>query len=188
MNHRINAEYWRLVWENFKSGDRLAFKTIYDEFSDGLFSYGSRFTKDRDLLKDAVQDLFIEVYTSGSSLRKPESIEFYLYKSLKRIIFRKLVEKNRFTSVQELKEEFDLKFSLEEELLDYMPEESISLLKNEISNLSPHKRELLFLKFNSGLTYKEIGKLLDIKPNTVKKQIYRITKKLYIRFNQFVYS
>jgi RNA polymerase sigma factor (sigma-70 family) len=45
-----------------------------------------------------------------------------------------------------------------------------------LENLDAKKRELLFLKFNSGLTYNEIGELLDCKPDTVKKQVQRILK------------
>lgn len=178
MNNRIDTEYWQVTWTNFKAGDRNAFKIIYNEFVDALFSYGSRFTSDQNLIKDAIQDLFIDVYTYGSVLRKPESLEFYLYKSLKRIIFRKLVEKNKYSSVQEMEQFFDLRFSIEEEFSDDLMEEAHKKLRDEISELSPQKRELLFLKFNSGMTYKEIGKILNIKSNTVKKQIYRILDKL----------
>ena len=178
LNNRIDAEYWQLIWKKFKAGDRNAFKTIYNEFADALFSYGSRYTSERDLVKDAIQDLFVDVYTYGNTLRKPESLEFYLFKSLKRIIFRKLVEKNRYTSVQEHTEKFELKFIAEEELADDFQEEFVKKVTDEITHLDSKSRELLFLKFNSGLTYKEIGKLLDIKPNTAKKQVYRLLDQL----------
>lgn len=178
MNNRIDAEYWQIVWTNFKAGDRQAFKTIYNDFADSLFSYGSRFTSDRDLVKDAIQDLFIDVYTYGNSLRKPESLEYYLYKSLKRIIIRKLIDKNKFSSVHDLKDLFELKFSVEEMENEEILEDSVKKMKDEILQLTPKNRELIFLKFNSGLTYKEIGKLLDIKPNTVKKQVYRLLDQL----------
>ena len=178
LNNRIDAEYWQLIWKKFKAGDSNAFKTIYNEFADALFSYGARYSSDRDLIKDAIQDLFVDVYTYGNNLRKPESLEFYLFKSLKRIIFRKLVEKNRYTSVQEHTEKFELKFSVEEELADDFRDEFVEKVTAEITHLDSKNRELLFLKFNSGLTYKEIGKLLDIKPNTAKKQVYRLLVQL----------
>ena len=181
MNNRIDVEYWELIWKNFKAGDRDAFKTIYNEFVDALFSYGAKITSDRDLIKDSIQDLFIDVYTYGTALRKPESLEFYLYKALKRIIIRKLVEKNKHLSVQELREEFDLSFSIEENVFDEESELFLKKLQEEITHLVPESRELIFLKFNSGLTYVEIGKLLDIKPNTAKKQVYRILDKLRAR-------
>ena len=181
MNNRIDVEYWELIWKNFKAGDRDAFKTIYNEFVDALFSYGAKITSDRDLIKDSIQDLFIDVYTYGTALRKPESLEFYLYKALKRIIIRKLVEKNKHLSVQELREEFDLSFSIEENVFDEESELFLKKLQEEITHLVPESRELIFLKFNSGLTYVEIGQLLDIKPNTAKKQVYRILDKLRAR-------
>nr|WP_321353946.1 sigma-70 family RNA polymerase sigma factor [uncultured Draconibacterium sp.] len=178
MNKKIDAEYWQLVWNKFKSGDQSAFKTIYYEFSDSLFSYGARFTSDRELLKDAIQDLFINVYTYGSNLKKPELLEFYLFKTLKRIIIRKLSEKQKYSSIQEIPSIFNLIFSIEEESFSEEDDEAIQLLQQEVSELKPSKRELLFLKFNSNLSYVEIGKLLDLKPDTVKKQVYRILKQL----------
>lgn len=184
MNDRIDAEYWQLIWNRFRSGDRLAFQTIYDEFVDSLFSYGSKITSDRDLLKDTIQDLFIDIYTYGSKLNKPESLEYYLFKSLKRIIVRKLIERSKFTSVQDIKEKFHVKFSIEEEVFDNISDSSIKRLQDEIALLAPEKRELLFLKFNSGMTYREIGKTLGIKPNTVKKQIYRLLDNLRIKYKK----
>lgn len=178
MDKRIDTEYWQLVWNKFKSGDKIAFKTIYNEFSDSLFSYGARITTDRELLKDSIQDLFINVYSYGSNLRNPELLEFYLYKTLKRIIIKKLVDKKQFSSIQESPSVFDLKFSIEDQKIGDEEDLTIKVLQKEISDLKPSKRELLFLKFNSNLTYVEIGKLLDLKPNTVKKQVYRILKHL----------
>lgn len=178
MDKSIDAEYWQLVWSKFKSGDKTAFKTIYTEFSDSLFSYGARITSDRELLKDAIQDLFVNVYTYGSNLRKPELLEYYLFKTLKRIIIRKLEEKKQYSSIQEFPSIFNLIFSIEEENMNDENDEAIQLLNAEVSSLKPLKRELLFLKFNSNLTYVEIGKLLDIKPDTVKKQVHRILKHL----------
>lgn len=170
----MDSEYWQVVWKNFKSGDREAFKIIYNEFIDSLFSYGFKITSDRDLVKDSIQDLFIDVYTYGSTLNKPASLEFYLFKTLKRIMIRKLIEQKKYTSDKEVKNIFDLDFSVEDGVFVEEIDGNISVLRNELSHLKPTKQELIFLKFNSGLTYKEIGTLLDVRPNTVKKQIYRI--------------
>ncbi len=182
MNKGINEEYWQIIWEKFKSGDKDAFQTIYNEFVDVLFSYGMRITSDRDLLKDSIQDLFLDVYTYGGKLRQPQFLEYYLYKSLKRIIIKKLTERNRYTSIQEVTDSFELKFSIEDKILDDNSEENLKLLQKEISNLDSAKRELLFLKFNSAMTYEEIGKLLNIKPDTAKKQVHRALKNIRKNF------
>ncbi len=173
MNHLVNREYWQFIWEKFRSGDRGAFETIYNEFIDALFSYGSRITSDKALLEDAIQDLFVDIYSFGSVLRKPESLEYYLFIILKRIIYKKLKEKNRFSHPEHMVEPFDLTFELEaneQEITD----DCLQKLRTELQNLDVKKRELLFLKFNSGLTYKEIGRFVNRSPGAVKKQVYRL--------------
>jgi RNA polymerase sigma factor (sigma-70 family) len=172
-----DREYWQIIWDKFRAGDPTAFETIYNEYVDALFSYGSRITNDRALLEDAIQDVFIDIYSYGSTLRKPESLEYYLFKTLKRIIYKKLKEKYRFTHPEQLVEQFDLKFPLEEAEKE-ISDENLIKLKTELQSLDVKKRELLFLKFNSGLTYKEIGKLLSLSPDAVKKQVYRVLKNL----------
>lgn len=176
MDKKADKEYWQLIWENFKFGDRKAFEIIYNEFIDAMFSYGSRITKDRDMLEDCIHDVFISLYQYGSGLRKPESLEFYLLKSLKHTIFRKLKEDDKYFNGKKINEAFDLHFSVESTDSNNISDEQIKKLQKEIQKLDSKKRELLFLKFNSGLTYKEIGKLLDLNPDAVKKQVYRLLK------------
>jgi len=172
-----DREYWQIIWDNFQKGDRDAFQAIYDEFVDALFSYGSRITPHKALLEDAIQDVFIDVYSYGSVLRKPESLEYYLFKTLKRIIYRKLKEKHRFSHPEEMMENFDLTFQIEE-IDREISDEQLKQLQTELAKLDSKKRELLFLKFNSGLTYSEMGKLLNLNPDAVKKQVYRLLKNL----------
>jgi RNA polymerase sigma factor (sigma-70 family) len=170
-----DREYWFFIWEKFRTGDRRAFETIYNEYVNVLFSYGCRITDDRALLHDSIQDLFINIYTYSNSLRKPESIEFYLFKTLRNIIYRKLKDKSRYTHPEQMSEQFNLKFSLEESAINEQ-EENLKILQKELQNLDSQKRELLFLKFNTGLTYNELGKLLTINPDAAKKKVYRILK------------
>lgn len=175
MDRTDEREFWELIWEKFKAGDRRAFETIYNEFVDALFAYGLKMTPHQALVEDAIQDTFLDVYNYGNRLRKPESLEFYLYKTLKRIIIKKIKEKYRFAHPDDFLAQFELKFPLEEVELEEL-EGQTGMLKEELENLNSKKRELLFLKFNSGLTYNEIGELLDCKPDTVKKQVHRILK------------
>ncbi len=173
-------EYWQIIWDKFKSGDQKAFEIIYNEYVDVLYAYGSKMTSDKSLVEDSIQDLFIDIYTYNIGLRKPESLEFYFFKTLKRIIIRKIKEKHRFSYPEHLLEQFDLCFRFEKEENEPL-EEQLLLLQKELQQLDSKKRELIFLKFNSGLTYVEIGKLLELKPDTVKKQVARLLQ--FIRKN-----
>lgn len=164
-----------MIWDNFKAGDRTSFEIIYNEFSDVLFAYGSRILSDKELLKDSIHDVFVDIYRYGSELRNPESLEFYLFKTLKRNIIRKLKQARLTSLTDENITTFDLKFDLEDEITQDDPDsDRVVLLQKFLQLLDHSQREILFLKFNSGLTYPEIGKLLNLKPDTVKKQVYRL--------------
>lgn len=176
MDKKANRKYWQGIWEKFKAGDRIAFEIIYNEFVNVLYAYGSKITSNKDLLEDSIQDLFIDIYRYGSTLRHPDYLEFYLFKTLKRIIIRKLKENQRIDLKGDSFERFDLKFSMEDIYEKEMLEKNIKLMKSEIQNLDDKKRELIFLKFYSGLTYTEIGEMLNMKPDTVKKQVRRLLK------------
>jgi len=69
---------------------------------------------------------------------------------------------------------FDLQFYVEQDNFDLESDQlRLEKLQSILQTLDPQKRELLFLKFNTGLNYVEIGSLLGMNPDTVKKQVYR---------------
>ena len=180
-----DKSYWISTWVRFNSGDRLAFEEIYTEFIDSLFAFGSKMTQDKELIKDSIQDLFIDLYRYKINLRLPESFEYYLFKSLKRVIQKKLKKKSRTRDFENQDFfAFELTFDLEEDYIQKETEKSKLLVLQEILNeLSQNNRELLFYKFNSNLTYKEIGKLIGVNPDAVKKKIYRIINNLRKAYN-----
>jgi len=175
---------WLGVWNRFRSGDRYAFSEIYKEFADVLFAYGSKITTDRELLKDCIQDLFYNLYRYNIKLQNPENLEFYLFRSLKNDIIRKI--RNNYQEASLTDEgmfQFDLKFQAEQDAFDIESDElRIVTLRKIRQTIDPQKRELLFLKFSTGLNYSEIGELVGMNSDAVKKQVYRTLDNLREKF------
>jgi RNA polymerase sigma-70 factor (ECF subfamily) len=175
---------WSLVWMRFRSGDRYAFSEIYNEFAGALFAYGSKITSDRELLKDSIQDVFYNLYRYNIKLNRPEYLEFYLFRSLKNDIIRKV--RNNFQEASLTDEDmfrFDLKFQAEQELPDAESGElRVIALKKILQTIDPQKREILFLKFSTDLNYSEIGEIVGMNPDAVKKQVYRTLEILRNKF------
>ncbi len=70
------------LWESFRKGDKEAFAALFREHYATLFRFGSKFSTDTELLEDAIQELFIELWQAKS--RAPVlSVKAYLLKSLK---------------------------------------------------------------------------------------------------------
>jgi len=172
--------HWLEIWSRFRTGDNLAFSEIYETFIDSLFAYGTKITRDREMVKDCIQDIFIDLQRLKPNLFQPEFIEFYLFKSLKNAIIQKIAE-NKKINILPLHEitDFDLHFTSGLDVFDLESDHlRAEKLKSILQTLDPQKRELLFLKFSTGLNYNEIGQLTGMNPDAVKKQVYRTLDRL----------
>lgn len=75
-----------------------------------LYRYGFQYTKDKALIKDAIQDLFVELRQKRKRLSHTTSIKLYLYKSIRRkILGHKEKAINKMMSNQTL-DGYDLKW------------------------------------------------------------------------------
>ena len=61
----------------------INFTELYDKQVDSLFAFGTKFTSDRELIKDCIQDVFVKLYTKKEELDSIGNIESYLYVSLR---------------------------------------------------------------------------------------------------------
>lgn len=177
-------DYWQIQWKEFKNGSNSAFNNIYYKYVDILFRYGSKIISDKEMVKDGIQQLFLELYSSREKLSNPESIEFYLLKALKRILIHQLKKDQRTRNLNSYDfYSFTIDFDFEYEFGDKEKQQSKEkLLKEALNTLTSEKKELIFLKFYSGLNNKQIGSMLGLKTDTVQKQIYRILKKLQVKY------
>lgn len=70
----------------------------------------------------------------------------------------------------------------------FLQKERDSELGKALSQLKPHFQELLLLKYQSGLTYEEISKLLDISVSSIKTNLFRARKKLEEIYKEATYE
>lgn len=175
----MKREDWTVVWTRFKEGDLNAFQMIYDGFFQNLYAYGSKLAPGQNVVDDCIQELFLELYTHRNNLKTPQNLEFYLLTALRRIIFHKIRKENRFKNLEDDQLRSFL-FELEKD--DYENEDfkqaKIDVVKSALSELNASQREMLYLKFYNDLSYAEIGELLGIRPDSAKKQVYRIIERL----------
>lgn len=57
------------LWNSFRSGDEQAFVIIFDRNVKPLYNYGMKIIADGDLVKDTVQNLFIELWNYGRIIK-----------------------------------------------------------------------------------------------------------------------
>ncbi len=152
------------IWKEFKKGNESAFNFIYEQYFAILYNYGCQFTKDRELVKDHIQDLFVDLKIKRSKLGDTTSIKFYLFKSLKRKIIRALgktkyliYDKNAYQNY-----DFEIVLSHESHLIHSQLDVEVKEKLEEIfKKLTKRQKEAILYYYHEGLSYKEIASLMN---------------------------
>lgn len=171
-----------IVLQQFLKGDNDAYSLLYRRYVQELFSYGRSFTKDDELLKDAIQDVFYKILCNRELLRNVNNLRYFLFRSLK----NRLIDLHRVTIVKEEIGESDNNFSVKITVLDDLIEEEERIaLENKIEtllkNLTSRQREAVCLRFIYEMEYEEIAGLLNMTNsksarNLVSRAIEQIRK------------
>ena len=146
------------------------------QFADILFSFGLIYSKDQELVKDCIHDLFFDLYKYRKNLSDNDHIRNYLFKSLKRKIQSPQSGKLKLVFTNTFQEENEQKTSLAETEALENQEENIKNIRIAMGKLSDRQQEVLNLRFQVGLSYPEIAKILDISVESVRTLVYRSVK------------
>lgn len=181
----VGNEYMNIseeeVWKKFKSGDETAFVHIYEEYFSTLFNYAHRFTNDREIVKDHIQDMFIDLRKSHKRLSDTTSIKFYLFSSIRRRILRAESKKIFFMNTDDYQNyDFEITLSPEQKLINSQMDEKIrEVLIRNISKLSSRQKEAIMHYYFEGFSYEQISKLMGFsKVKYARILVYRAVKKL----------
>jgi RNA polymerase sigma-70 factor (ECF subfamily) len=161
------------LWCRFLKGDKNAFATIFDTHLDMLYRYGNAITGHNEIVQDSIQDIFIELWQNREKLKETDSIRFYLFKILRRKIYRNLDLR------VDLKEDiaaFNLENELPFEAIIIEHEDNnkrLAYIANAIQILPPRQREVIELRFYQGFSYEQIAEITDINLQSVHNNMHR---------------
>ena len=69
-----------VVFQRFVDGDDAAFTFIYNKYVDLLLQYGRSLGFEKEVLKDAIQDVFVKLYLNRRSLSEVRNLKYYLFR------------------------------------------------------------------------------------------------------------
>ena len=170
------------LWKLLITGDKSAFKTLYNQYVQVLYNYGRRYTKDDSLIEDAIHDVFCNLWKSHKVLSVPVSVRFYLYACLRRVLHKKLRKieimlEGRLSAENHC--EFGGQATIEEELV--LQEEQLQMkskLRISWRQLSDSQRKAIYLKFVRKKTAAEISEEMGLGREAVYKMIQWAVKEM----------
>ena len=162
------------IWDDFLQGSKAAYLFMYEKYARLLYNYGYKIAQDRQLTEDCLQDLFLTILETRERLGQTDSIKFYLMRSLRRDIVRKLNGQQRFLNGSENEIDFTVEFHYEPTWLDsQISREQSETVLRELNQLPARQKEALFLKFFDNLSYDEIAGIMGIETTSAYKVIYK---------------
>jgi RNA polymerase sigma-70 factor (ECF subfamily) len=163
MTERTDEEIVRQCRE----GDRGAFDELVTRHQKTIFNLALRMMRDRDDAADVTQSVFVKVYEKLERFDDRYKFFSWLYKIAVHESLTMLQHKKRFDGLQgvELGEdaaEGEDDASLEQE----------RWIQDGLMKLKVEHRTVVVLKHMQGLSYEEIGRILDLPEKTVKSRLF----------------
>ncbi|WP_044237465.1 RNA polymerase sigma factor [Flexithrix dorotheae] len=168
----------KTLWQRFQSGDEDAFFEIYQENHALLFNYAIRLSSNEELSRDCIHDMYLELWEKKGKLKSLENFKPYLFKFLRNIVIDKIKEHHKLIGESNGKEP-DMVISHEDFLIGKEYKElHVQKVTQALQSLSPRQKEVVYLKFYSNLSYKEIAEVYQINYQSVRNLMSESLKKM----------
>ncbi|MES3019554.1 MAG: sigma-70 family RNA polymerase sigma factor [Bacteroidota bacterium] len=176
----INKDH-SLYWDGLRKGDKQALFNLYNDMYFHLIRFGLKLTGDDELVKDSINQLFLNLWDKKERLTPVDNVRSYLFTILKNTIIDELKHSDKVDDAirkRLLDEEID-ELSYEEIIIRVQHDEELKArLQQAIKKLTPRQIELIQLRFFEGMSYEQIAARTSQSVKTAYNTIYDAVKTL----------
>lgn len=168
----------------YLKGNTSSFDDIYKFSSKYIYTCISKMVKDEEVIKDIMQETYVEVIKNIDKLKNIESFKQWAGTIAVNKTKRHLIKDNKIAL--ECDEEA---YDIEEEREKFLPEnivedkETQDYIKNIISLLSDVQKMIIVDYYFNDMKVEEISKNLEMSTGTIKTHLYRARKKIKLELN-----
>lgn len=161
-----------LLWKELKEGNKQALEKIYQSEVDYLYNYCRRLCPDSELIEDAIQELFIELWDRRSGLGMTDQIRPYLLTSARRKVIYLLKKKGKIVHEVDEALAFQTDEAVDAPIIQTENQkQQAHLLNAAMNNLSKRQREAIYLKFYNECSYEEICDIMQVNYQSARNLI-----------------
>lgn len=179
----------RVLWLAMLDGDIHGYESLINRTYDLMFQYGSKFSTDRELVKDCIQDIYLEVWEKRVALSSDIPPKAYLLASLRRRMHR-VSARRRMDCMDYYNEAdmiFDADFDAEYRLIQSEEDRLLaSRMARMLDELPKRQKEAVFLKFYNNMEREEIALIMDIHPQSVSNLLQEAFKCIKLQWKAII--
>lgn len=154
--------------KHLQTGDKAAFKKLYDSYSGALYGVALKIVKDEELAQDVLQDSFVKIWKSLSSYDASKS---RIFTWMMRIVHNTALDLLRRKDMKhEIQMKDDYVFQ-NEQSEDGNAIIEAGDLRKQITKLKTEHQEVLDAVYFLGHTHEEASEKLNLPLGTVKTRI-----------------
>ncbi len=152
-------------------GDTTAFEEIFSRYEVRLVAYAARYINSIDLAKDVCQEVFLKL------IAKPPTVLIYdnLGPWLFRVTRNLAIDKRRRRKFEVSGEDVDMP-EAKDELSPFQTlssQNDARVIRKLVQELPPELREIVELRVDGGVSFKDIATILDIPQGTALWRMHR---------------
>ncbi|OFO82526.1 hypothetical protein HMPREF2983_07135 [Prevotella sp. HMSC077E09] len=168
------------LWQQIRAGNNKAYEQLFLRYADFMLAYGLKFTTNRELVKDAIQNVFMRIISGHEHIGDTDNVKAYLMASLRREVTVSIRHQNmlsldneepRFNMLPMVAEVDSIEDSEEKKQL-------IFLLNKAITRLTLRQQEAIYLRYIQELPMKEVSTMLDMNYQSTRNLLHRAITKL----------
>ncbi len=162
---KINEQELHTLFEKLKEEDKTAYEELYEKYSSLVYQIAFSILKNKENAEDIMQNVFIKI-GNLSKEKLPSNYEpSWLYSVTKNEAISYLRKNKDTLQIDEIEERG--KEDIIEEVVGK------NTYQNIISSLEQKEKQIISLKVEIGLSFKEIAKLLNMPIGTVQWKYYK---------------
>ena len=166
-------------WDKMRLGDRDAMLVLYQYYYNDLLSYGVQLSNSIDTAKDAINDVFLDLWEHHTNLKPVKNVKAYLFACVRRKIFHPVYFNNKVLLAEEVAFYEGMETSYEEIWIAMQQSDEIRMkVRAALDKLTERQKELIHLKYFKNMDYREIGLTTGMSLKTAYNTIYNAVKVL----------
>ncbi len=168
--------------KRIQGGDNMAFHAIMNKYGSRVMNVAYSFAKNTQDAEDLYQETFIRVFRNIKSFRFESEFYTWIYRILTNLAYNQFKKKGRMQVVDPGENDY-LWETIPGDKEDEADVQTYkSAFKEEVDNallqLSSQQRTVFILKHYEGKKIKDIAAILDCTEGTIKRYLFRATRKL----------
>lgn len=156
--------------EACRSGDREAFRVLYETYKDRVYSIAVHFFHgDRAMASDVTQQVFLKLMTAIRQFRGDAEFSTWLY----RLVVNACLDAARKSKTSADSSQLDTFAAPGSQEQDYAQNQMAQAVEKAVSALPSKFRIAVLLRYFDDLSYEEMAKALDCSMGTVASRLSR---------------